>query len=59
MIVDREGNRISLEPPEAMVYDLWHHFQARHMRTYANQTEQDYRLEVFKNNYKHIYKHNV
>lgn len=42
-----------------MVNDLWQHFQARHMRMYRDQKEQDLRFNVFRDNYRQIYKHNV
>ncbi len=54
-----QGQRLSLEAPEGMVYDLWHHFMARYMRTYENEEEQNMKFSIFRDNYKAIYRHNM
>ena len=43
-VMGMHGQVLSLEAPEGMVYDLWHHFMARYMRTYADQQEQEKRF---------------
>ena len=41
-----------------MVNDLWHHFIRKYNKTYGKD-EWEKRLDIFRNNYKFIYDHNL